>query len=246
MIKRAIVVGGSTGMGAAVVKELVATGYRVAVLARSEDKLVSLAAGLNRGGSKNCFVHTHDVTDAASAGPLFEKIVQELDGLDLIIYCAGIMPLVAEDAYDTEVDHRIMAVNLLGAMTWLNLAAKRFQVQGGGTIMGIGSVAGDRGRRNPGPAYSSSKAALHTYLESLRNRLAPYGVSVVTVKPGPVHTPMTAGLQGMPMAIEVDVAAKGIVKAAGGSNVAYVPGQWMLVMMIIRHIPSIVFRRLSI
>ena len=133
MIKRAIVVGASTGMGAAVVKELVATGYRVAALARSEDKLAMLAAGLNKGSRKNCFVHTHDVTDAASAEPLFHKIVEELDGIDLVIYCAGIMPLVAEDAYDTATDHQIMSVNLLGAMTWLKLAASRFQVQGGGT-----------------------------------------------------------------------------------------------------------------
>lgn len=246
MIKRAIVVGASTGMGAAVVKELVASGYKVAAIARSQEKLEALASGLNNGSAPRCFVHTHDVTDTASAAPLFDKMVAELDGLDLVIYCAGIMPVVAEDAYDSSVDHQIMAVNLLGAMTWLNLAALRFQHQRGGTILGIGSVAGDRGRRNPGPAYSSSKAALHTYLEALRNRLAPYDVSVVTVKPGPVHTPMTAGLKGMPMAIDVQTAAKGIVKASGGSGVAYVPGQWRFIMLIIMHIPSLIFRRLSI
>ena len=88
----------------------------------------------------------------------------------------------------------IMAVNVLGAMRWLGLAADFLEHQGGGTLVGISSVAGDRGRPGNG-AYMASKSALSSYLDSLRFRLAPTKVRVVTIKAGFVATPMTAGLK---------------------------------------------------
>src|SRR5258708_35076601 len=98
-------------------------------------------------------------------------------------------------------------------MAWLNEAAPRFARAGEGTIIGISSVSGDRGRRGQ-PAYCASKAALDTYLEALRNRLRRRGVTVVTVKPGPVDTPMTAGGARRPLLIAADRAAAEVLCAA--------------------------------
>lgn len=247
MLKRAVVVGASSGMGAALTRRLAREGYKVAAVARSLDKLTQLCDEINeKAGSERAFPFQNDVVDTTSTAEVFERVVAALDGLDLIVYSAGVMPIITEDTWDAEIDRKIVEVNVIGAMNWLNLAADRFQTQRSGTIVGIGSVAGDRGRRLQ-PAYCASKAALHTYLESLRNRLTQHGVTVLTVKPGPVHTPMTEDVDKMPMAIEADDAADRIFAAiAARTQVAYVPFQWMPIMAVIRSIPSVIFRRMSI
>jgi short-subunit dehydrogenase len=117
---------------------------------------------------------------------------------------------------------------------------------GRGTIVGIGSVAGDRGRA-PNPGYCTSKAGFHAYLEALRNRLATLGVKVVTIKPGFVDTAMTRGKEGLFWLISADRAAEIILKKASrGVVTAYVPARWRVVMTIIRSIPSFIFTRLGI
>ena len=114
----------------------------------------------------------------------------------MLIYAAGVMPEVVEGEYDFAKDRSMIEVNLLGAMAWMNPAAAFFEAQRRGTIAGISSIAGERGRRG-NPGYCTSKAALSTYLESLRNRLSRYGVNVVTIKPGFVDTAMTRGKKGL-------------------------------------------------
>jgi decaprenylphospho-beta-D-erythro-pentofuranosid-2-ulose 2-reductase len=246
MLKRAIVVGASSGIGAALVRRLAREGYLVAAVARRKDALEALAAEVNRQGEQRVWTFVHDVTDTITAPEVFENVVRTLDGVDLVVYSSGVMPIVGVDEFDTAIDKSIIDTNVIGAMAWLNLAAERFQVQKGGIIVGIGSVAGDRGRRG-NPAYCASKAALHTYLEALRNRLARYGVHVLTIKPGPVHTPMTEKVEKKPMAIDADTAADGIWRAiVRRSDTAYVPAQWGLIMPVIQAIPSILFRRTSI
>jgi NAD(P)-dependent dehydrogenase (short-subunit alcohol dehydrogenase family) len=106
-------------------------------------------------------------------------------------------------------------------------------------------VAGDRGRRG-NPGYHTSKAALTTYLESLRNRLSRYGVTVVTIKPGPVETDMTRGLK-LPLMISAETCARdAIAHMRAGTGEAYVPLAWSPIMMVIRNVPSVVFRRTNI
>ncbi len=246
MSRRAIVIGASSGIGAALVRRLAAEGYRVAALARRAELLDELAAASNHSEPR-CVAYSHDVRDLDAVRPLFDRVVGELGGLDLVVYAAGVMPQVGPEDYDLSTDREIFEVNTLGAMAWLNFAAERFRQQRSGTIVGIGSVAGDRGRKSPGPAYAASKAALHTYLESLRNRLAASGVRVVTVKPGPVHTPMTAHLDALMFPIEADDAALGIFRAISrGATIAYVPRRWGPIMAVIRAIPSALFRRTNL
>lgn len=245
---RALVVGASSGIGAELVRRLAAAGCRVAALARREERLLELARDVEEAGEPGRVVAlAHDVTDRASVPLAFAAVERELGGLpELVIYAAGTMPPVGPQEYDPETDARIVEVNLLGAMAWLDEAAVRLGEAGTGTLVGISSVAGDRGRRG-NPAYAASKAALATFLESLRNRLSVRGVTVVTVKPGPVDTPMTRDLDDLPMMIPAERAAELILRAARrGRPVAYVPARWRVVSWVLRSIPSRVFRRLDL
>lgn len=245
--KQAIIVGASSGVGASLARKLVASGCTVAVVARRIDELQRLAEELNAAaGRRAVIVAQHDVHDRAAVPALFQNLARELGGLDLVAYVAGVMPKVAPDEYNTEKDAEIMEVNTIGAMAWLNEAAQRFERVKRGTIIGISSIAGDRGRRG-NPAYCTSKAALNTFLESLRNRVGRFGVTVLTVKPGFIDTEMTKGLPGLFWLISPDRAAEIILAAARSRRrQVYVPGRWRFVGMVLRSIPSFIFQRLNV
>ena len=239
--KKAIVVGASSGIGAAIVTELARQGYRVAALARREDKLNEVCDKLDQARA-----YVHDVTDYDAVPALFHQITRDLDGLDLIVYVAGVQPIVSADEYSFEKDRQMIEVNLLGAMAWLNQAALRFSRAKTGHIVGISSVAGDRGR-SAFPGYHTSKGALNVYLESLRNRLDKQGVTVTTVKPGFVDTILLENAAKTFWVIQPSDAAQQIVNAVDKKRQEiYVPGRWRWVMLIIQYIPSFIFRRLSI
>lgn len=238
---RALVVGASSGMGAEIVRELVRRGYAVAAVARRGVELEALRAE----APERILTRVHDVHATEAVPALFEELVLSLGGLDLLVYAAGVMPRIGPLEFDTPTDAEILAVNTVGAIAWCNPAAEHFQAKRSGVIVGISSIAGDRGRKG-NPVYGASKAALSHYLEALRNRLADYGVRVCTIRPGFVETPMTAGL-ALRGAVTAAAAAKTIVAyARRGSGVRYVPLKWLAVSLVIRSIPSFVFRRMTI
>jgi NAD(P)-dependent dehydrogenase (short-subunit alcohol dehydrogenase family) len=247
--RRALVVGASSGIGAALAKRLVREGWQVAAVARRKELLDALAAecaAMPRAGGGGMVVHAHDVVDAHEVPELFERIARELGGLDLVVYAAAVMPKVAKDEYDTEKDLEQVAVNLGGCIAWCNAAALLFQSQRFGTLVGIGSIAGERGRKGA-PVYGTTKAAMKTYLEALRNRLSEYGVHVCTIKPGFVDTDMTKGMPKLLWLISADEAARLILKAARSkANERFVPRQWWLVATVIKCIPSFVFKKLNV
>ena len=245
--KHALVIGASSGIGEALARRLAAEGTRVALVGRREPELWRVMGEINSAaGEDRAAAIAHDVRATAEIPELVQGIAQVLGGLDLVIYAAGVMPAVAEDEYNTAKDRQMIKVNLVGAVAWLNPVAERMANLGRGTIVGIGSVAGDRGRSG-NPVYCTSKAALHAYLEALRNRLARVGVKVVTIKPGFIDTAMTRGKEGLFWVISADRAAEIILdKARRGAVTAYVPARWRMVMAIIRSIPSFIFSRLGI
>lgn len=243
----AMVIGASSGMGREIARQLGAEGCRVALVARREAELRQLAQQINAAaGEERALAYAHDVTCYEQVPGLFQQIARDLGGLDLVIYSSGVMYKTAEDEYDFEEDRHTIEVNLLGAIAWLNEAAQRFARAKAGTMVGISSVAGDRGRRGF-PVYCASKAALNAYLEGLRNRVGRHGVAVVTIKPGVVDTPMTQGLDKRPLLISAQEAARQILAAARRrKHTAYVPGKWRFIMFILRNIPSFLFKKLNI
>jgi decaprenylphospho-beta-D-erythro-pentofuranosid-2-ulose 2-reductase len=243
--KTAIIVGASSGIGEELARQLARSGCRVALVARREEQLQCIAESINLEEPPLASIYIHDVREYECVPALFQTIARDLGGLDLVIYAAGVMPVVIEDEYSFAKDRQMIEVNLLGAIAWLNEAAQRFQRAGAGTIVGISSVAGERGRRSM-PVYCTSKAALTTYMEALRNRAGRYGVKVVTVKPGPVDTPMTRELTSKPLLISAEKAALSILTAAEhGAENAYVPGVWRWIFLILRNVPSAIFKKMN-
>jgi short-subunit dehydrogenase len=246
--RSAIVVGASSGMGEAVARRLAAEGTRVTLIARREDLLRTLADRLGAETSAERVAwRAHDVRNGGEVAALWDSIERESGQVDLLVVAAGIMPEVGPAEYEWTKDRDILAVNLVGAIAWFDQAALRMEAARRGTIVGVSSVAGDRGRRGM-PAYAASKAGLNCFLEALRNRLSRHGVDVVTVRPGYVATPMTAGLPLPAKAtISADRAATLILRAARRGPVdVYVPWPWAWVMRAIRWMPSFIFRRLSV
>ncbi len=244
MLQKIVIVGASSGIGRALALELAGPDRKLGLVARRATELADVAAEVRRKGG-HAEVEVCDAADVTAAEAAWRALADRLGGVDALVYAAGVMPDVGPDEFNTAKDAQMIAVNVLGAIAWLNCAARDFQAAGRGVICGIGSVAGDRGRR-PGPVYGASKAALHTYLESLRNRLWLHGVRVVTVKPGPVDTPMTHGRGPMPLMVAASVAAQRIAASLeGGPEVVYVAWQWRYIMLILQHIPTILFRRFS-
>lgn len=243
----ALVIGASSGIGAALTELLASNGYYVAAVARREALLAELCARINDNidSGARALYYSHNVTDFEDVPPLFQKIAAELGGLDLVVYAAAVQPAFDPDEFNFEKDAAMTRVNLLGAMAWLDQAAVRFQRAGAGHIVGISSIAAVRGRRmNPG--YNATKAGFDTYLEALRNRLSQHGVSVTTIRPGLVDTRLLENASRAFWVISPAKAAQLIFKAINRKKqVTYVPGRWRLIALIVSLTPSFIFRRLN-
>jgi decaprenylphospho-beta-D-erythro-pentofuranosid-2-ulose 2-reductase len=162
----------------------------------------------------------------------------------------SVVGLLGEQA-SAELDHveatRIMETNYVGPARMLNEAARRMESRGSGCIIGISSVAGDRGRAS-NYVYGSAKAGFTAFLSGLRNRVDRKGITVITVKPGFIATKMTAGMK-LPswLTAQPDEVAAAIFRAQGaGRDVLYVRPIWRLIMAVIRNIPEFLFKRSSI
>ncbi|GAB4504868.1 MAG: SDR family NAD(P)-dependent oxidoreductase [Anaerolineales bacterium] len=247
-LKKAILVGAAGGIGAALAHKLAGEGYGLALLDRSQDALQRLCDEINQSYRETrAVVYVHDVTEYKKIPDLLRRVIADLGGLDLFVYVAGLIYFPTLDEYNFVEDQKMVEVNLLGAMAWMSEVAPLFQSMRGGQIVGVSSVAGDRGRiGNPG--YNASKAGFTCYLEALRNRLTRYGVNVITVKPGMVKTHML-DLPNAPrpmLAVTPEQAAEGIWAAIRKrKQVVYVSGLWRWVTLALTHIPSVIFRRLN-
>lgn len=240
-----MLVGATDGIGLELARVYLARGWRVGLMGRDAAKLDAVAAQL-RGEFPNGTLMTEacDVTDAIRLPGAFESLLAKLGQADLVVYVAGVL-IEGDGATSVFADDSAMlATNALAATHLLGLAANYFAAARRGHLAAIGSIAGDRGRRR-NPAYNASKAALHAYLEGLRNRLYPLGVRVSTVKPGFVRTRMLSG-RTAPGAISAREAAGLIARGLDrGRESFYVPWWWGLMGLALRLTPRAVFKRVG-
>lgn len=244
---RALIVGASSGIGAALARRLAREGYSLALVARRRQLLAALCADINKAaGETRALAYVLDVRKYAAVPALLRRIVADLGGLDLVVYAAGANFAPNLTGYDFDHDREMLETNLVGAFAWLDPIGAMFRSAGSGQIVGISSVAGDRGRVG-NPAYNTSKAGLTTYLEALRNRLSRHGVHVLTVKPGFVQTDMLRAAQKVVLPpITAEKAADDIYKAIRRrKQQIYTPWPWTWIMLVVRNIPSVLFRRMS-
>ncbi|MBI3370428.1 MAG: SDR family oxidoreductase [Betaproteobacteria bacterium] len=234
--------GVSSGLGEALARHYASSETVLGLVARRAELLDSLARSL----PGTCAVYALDVADTQALARAAGDFLARFGVPDLVIANAGIsVGTSAEDIDDAEKLLRVLRVNVLGLAATLAAFAPAMRSAGRGTLVGISSVAGFRGFPGAG-AYSASKAAATTLLESLRVELSGSGVSVVTICPGYIDTPMTrVNRYPMPFLLAADEAARRIARAiAARRRVAVIPWQMALVSILIRALPGWLFARL--
>ncbi|MCF2869793.1 SDR family NAD(P)-dependent oxidoreductase [Octadecabacter sp. G9-8] len=240
-----IILGASSTIAKAFTRSVAETGAHVILAGRRMDDLDATAADASARGAAGATPVMFDARDPAT----FQQIVDTAVATGGTVSCAvfvGSMP--AQDAIDADpslIDGTITD-SLTGPARFLQMLAPLMEAQGDGAIVGVGSVAGDRGRVG-NYVYGAAKAGFATYLSGLRNALGRHGVHVLTVKPGPVDTAMTAGLGKQPFMTTADAVVADIHKAlAKKRNVLYTKLIWWPVMTIIKLIPEPIFKKMSI
>ena len=243
--KTLLLVGGTSDIGRAAAQSYAEAGWRVMLAARNPEEAERNRADIAARSGAEVSVHRFDVLDTGALAAF-------LDGLpalpDTVVCVVGELGDQAESEGDITRAAQVMRTNYEGPALLLGLVAERFLARGSGTIVGVSSVAGDRGRAS-NYVYGSAKAGFTAFLSGLRNRMAHAGLRVVTVKPGFVRTRMTAGMKLPPLlTAEPAEVGRAILKAAerGGGDVVYVRPIWRIVMTVIGAIPERIFKRLKL
>ncbi len=243
-MQKILIIGATSAIAESVARLYAARGAALYLVGRSAGKLDTIAADLRVRGAQRAEYGVLDVNDVAAHGALLDTAWSTLGGIDTVLIAHGTLPDQA--ACDASVDLSLREFATNGTSTIALAAALAQRLQSGATLTVISSVAGDRGRAS-NYLYGSAKAAVTAYLSGLGQRLRPAGVNVLVIKPGFVDTPMTAAFKKGALWATPDKVAAGILKAIGKRKaVAYLPGFWWAIMMIIKNIPEFVFRRIKL
>jgi short-subunit dehydrogenase len=237
----ALISGASSGIGAALARELVAAGYGLTLAARRRERLRQLAEEL--GGDGNVLVVECDVRVRRAVEAAAAASQQRWGRLDLLILNAGVGGMTDFTAFDVEVAARVIETNLMGALYWLAPCLPAIAAANG-SVVGISSLAAHFGSPRS-PSYCASKAALSAFLEGMRVACRDRRIHVLTVEPGWVYTEMTAPFGRLPLAIDADDAARRIVRAiARRRRILRFPWPAALFVAVMRHAPAWLRERL--
>ena len=245
-MRKILIIGATSAIAEAAARILAARGDALYLVARNQARLAAIAADLSVRGCPRVSSEVLDANDVAGHEAMLARAEAFLGGYDTVLVAHG--TLSDQKACEVSVELTLQEINTngLSVIALLTRVANRLAQQRAGTIAVISSVAGDRGRGS-NYVYGSAKALVTAFLSGLRQRLAKVGVSVVTIKPGFVDTPMTAAFPKGPLWARPAAVAQGIVKAIDRrSNTVYLPGFWWPIMLIIKAIPERVFLRLSL
>jgi short-subunit dehydrogenase len=243
--KTALILGATSDIAKELAKELAKQGFHLQLSARDPQLLSKVVEKLN---VKYPLIRIEgialDIEEISTHTEFYDSLSPKPDMVICAIGYLGKESLAQTDANESM---QILGVNFTYLVPLLNIIAADFELRKAGVIVGIGSVAGDRGRQSNGH-YGAAKAGFHTYLSALRNRLSKSGVTVITVKPGFIKTKMTKGLTcpkpliGNPKQVAKDI-SRAIIKK---QDIIYTPSRWKWVMAIIKRIPESAFKKLSL
>jgi len=240
-----IILGATSAIARAFMRDRAETGATLILCGRDMDDMAGTAADLRARGAADAHVLRLDVRDAKTFQPILDLAADQHGMLNAAVFTGSMPDQAVIDETPAMIDGVVMD-SFTGPAQFLQRLAPMMEVRGGGAIVGVGSVAGDRGRLG-NYVYGAAKAGFATYLSGLRNRLGRSGVHVMTVKPGPVDTAMTWGLESMPFMTTPEAAAKDIAKGLRKErNVIYTAGIWRLIMLVIRNVPEPIFKKMSI
>jgi len=239
-----LIVGAKSDIAKEVARVYAKNGYNLYLGARNATELKDFAHDVEVRSSVTVELVELDITAFDTHETLYDSLSEKPLGVVVVSGYMDEQHVVEKDFSKTL---QTINVNFTGAVSLLNIVANDFQTQRRGFIVGVSSVAGDRGRK-ANYIYGSAKAAFSTYLSGLRNRLYESGVTVLTVKPGFVATKMTQDLD-LPekLTAQPSEVADDIFKAQqAGKDILYTKWIWRYVMLIIRNIPEFIFKKMSI
>ncbi len=249
--QRIVIFGATSAIAHAAARVWVQRGARLVLVGRNPAKLDSTADDLRvRAGQQQTpqvLVLQADLDDLSRHAFLVDAAAEAMGGIDVALIAHGSLPDQRACEQDVAMALREIHTNGVSAVHLAAVLASHMAVQHQGTIAVISSVAGDRGRQS-NYVYGAAKGFVSLYLQGLRNHLFDKGVQVVTIKPGFVDTPMTAGIarKGALWATAEQVGG-GIVKAIDQRrDVVYLPGFWRLIMVLVRAVPEALFKRLKL
>jgi NADP-dependent 3-hydroxy acid dehydrogenase YdfG len=243
---RVLIVGATSAIATETARAYAAYGARLFLTGRDLARLDGVAADLRVRGAGAVETAVLDVTDLRRGTEVIEAAWAAFGGLDVALVAHGVLPDQARCQSSADDALAAIEINFTSVVALLTPLANRFEAAGGGCIAVISWVAGDRGRQS-NYIYGSAKGGLDRFLEGLRNRLFRSGVAVVTLKPGFVDTPMTAGLRQGPLFATARRAGRAGHRAfVLRRDVAYSPWVWRPIMAIIRALPEPVFKRLRL
>ncbi len=241
-----LVLGATSAIAQAWMRLLAPYGTRFFLVARNADRLQVVADDLRTRGAAAGATEALDLDRTAEHPAMLERAARALGRIDCAMIAQGV--LGDQAVADRDFSHAAMLLhtNLISVVslgTWL---ANYFLGQGHGTLVGISSVAGDRGR-SKNCVYGAAKAGMNMFLDGLRNRVDRHGVQVLTVRPGFVATPMPAHLPQGPLFATPERVARDIERAIEKRrDIVYTPGFWRWIMLAVRLIPEWKFKRMDI
>ena len=243
-MKKILIIGSTSAIAEATARIWAQRGDELFLVARNQERLNVISEDLKVRGSLGVHSYCMDANNFEEHLPMLDKAFGMLGKIDVVLIAHGTLSNQKECEHSVKLTMQEIKTNALSAIALMTHLANRFESQGSGTIAVISSVAGDRGRAS-NYVYGSAKAMVTTFTSGLRQRLYKSEISVVTIKPGFVDTPMTAEFNKSLLWAKPEKVAKGIVGTCDKKNGEfYVPEFWWGVMMIIKLIPQAIFRRL--
>jgi len=244
MSANVLILGATSAIARGTAAAFAARGDNIYLASRDLEELKRIAADLEVRYGVKVYYGLFDAVATDTHPAFFASVIKEMQALSGVVLAFGLLG-DQQAAREFRMAEQIIASNFTGAVSILSICANYFDPLKRGFIIGISSVAGDRGRQS-NYVYGAAKGALSLYLQGLRNRLFPKGVRVVTIKPGFVDTAMTFGLPGLFLVASPQLIGKQIVQTLNNSaDVVYLPGFWRYIMLIIKHIPEFIFKRMK-
>lgn len=242
---KVLIVGATSAIAHETAKVFASDGAELFLAGRSQEKLADVQNDLKVRGAKRVETFLLDLSDFERHQEMIQAAIDRLGGLDMVLIAHGTLGDQQLCQQSVEKTLEEFTNNCTSVIALLTILGNYFERQNHGCIAVISSVAGDRGRQS-NYVYGAAKGAVSIFLQGLRGRLARSGVSVVTVKPGLVDTPMTASLKKGLLFASPRRVGKGIYEAMKkGKDVVYVPWFWRPIMWVVRAMPERVFKKLS-
>jgi short-subunit dehydrogenase len=243
-VKKILVIGATSAIAEATARIWAQRGDELFLVARNQERLSVIAEDLKVRGSSEVQSYCMDANNFDEHLPMLDKAFGMLGDIDIVLIAHGTLSNQKECEHSVELTMQEIKTNALSVIALLTHLADRFEIQRSGTIAVTSSVAGDRGRAS-NYVYGSAKAMVTAFTSGLRQRVYKSGVSVVTIKPGFVDTPMTAEFKKGLLWAKPESIAKGIVVACDKKKgEIYVPKFWAVVMVLIKLVPENIFKRI--